>query len=378
MEEKRIGFASGVQYKYTHDEKTDTYEIEDVEVFGSGNWNGEEYGVDFLSELVAADADVHEFIKPRLGIGHPVKGENPTVAPAFGWFGRLKEAGGKINTTLKGVPAAVFEAVKAGHYGPVSVELAKDFKHPETGKVYPYVLDAVKFLGLQRPAVTTTLPVSNFGSNGQGKTLVLEQAIELDEPPVVGDSDDDEKPTASKAEEGESMSDEIKAQAKSLSDAQTALDADRDKFETERKEFAAKMADAKERKINEAWSGLISGGNALPKDEASFKSIAGTMSNADTDRLKFSAASGDEISGTPLDGFIETWKARKAPAKATGSKMKKADVSENPETDPGRRVFAAIKAKVDGGIELNDAIAQVEIENADDVKAWEDKKEVRK
>jgi len=125
-------------------------ELKDVEVFAIGEWNGMAFAAEDLDAMVRAFDDLGLSGRLPVKIGHDdALGDS---APAYGWITRLFRRGAKLIADLADVPQQLVEAVRAGRYRHVSIELLRDAV--VEGKHFEWVPDAVAILGAAMPAVT--------------------------------------------------------------------------------------------------------------------------------------------------------------------------------------------------------------------------------
>src|SRR3972149_1091100 len=66
---------------------------------------------------------------------------------ALGWAKKLRMEGDQLVAQMQGVSKKFVELVKKGLWGPRSAEIVRNWKHPTTGKTYPFLLKAVAWLG---------------------------------------------------------------------------------------------------------------------------------------------------------------------------------------------------------------------------------------
>lgn len=125
--------------------------IRNVELFRSGEWNGDEYTGDDLDGMIEAFDQV--------GFNVPVKlGHNTEDgAPAVGWVENLRRDGDVLLADLVDVPLEVYDAVRARRYDAVSSELYWNLERDK--KKYGRVLKAVALLGADTPAVAGLKPL---------------------------------------------------------------------------------------------------------------------------------------------------------------------------------------------------------------------------
>lgn len=132
-----------------------TEDINGVEIFASGKWNGDEFTEDDLQGIANAFAETKNLLKPYLKIGH---GDGQSLLandefPAAGWIENLRRYGNKLVADFKRVPKKIKELIEAGAYRRVSAEIFQNLTM--NGKTYPLALKAVSILGGATPAVST-------------------------------------------------------------------------------------------------------------------------------------------------------------------------------------------------------------------------------
>lgn len=133
---------------------SDTFDISDVEIFATGEWNGDKYNDEDLEDIVRAFEETKPTLKPYLKLGHD---DEQLLAqrdgmPAVGWIERLRKIGGKLIADFANVPKKVYELIKTGAYRRVSSEIFFNIKIGE--KTFPRALKAVSLLGADTPAVS--------------------------------------------------------------------------------------------------------------------------------------------------------------------------------------------------------------------------------
>ena len=130
-----------------------THDIQGVEIFASGTWNGDTYTVEDLDSIVAAYSETRERMKPYLKLGHDNKQKilQKDGYPAAGYIDGLRRVGNKLVADFVKVPKVVYDLLNVGGYRRVSSELFINM--PVAGKVYKFVLKAVALLGGDTPAV---------------------------------------------------------------------------------------------------------------------------------------------------------------------------------------------------------------------------------
>lgn len=320
-----VKFADGLQYEFTHDEESDTYTIQNVEVFETGKWNGEPYTLEDVQAIVVADEELHDLVRPRIKVGHTKEDLEGTDKPAFGWLGALKLKGQKILADFKRIPKGLFDAIQKGQYARQSVELLIGYEHPETRKRYPMVLDAVAFLGADLPAVPTLKPIAAFHESGELIRLFHDVDASKDgapdepsiRPKANGEGDAERRSLA--------MSDELKAREEALALERKAFKAEKEAheaaetaLEAERKEVEESRVRVHASKVDGMWHRILDTGHAKPAEERSFSNIG--MDLDDTTKREFADHEGNKIQGTRLDEHFSSWMSRPEIGKDTAGK----------------------------------------------------------
>lgn len=133
----------------------ETFDINDVEVFAEGTWNGDSYSIQDLDEIVNTFNETKDHLKPYLKLGHSEKQKllAEDELPAAGWVENLKRMGNKLVADFKRIPRKIYEIIKNGGYKRVSIELYVNAKIKD--KEFPKALKAIALLGGATPAVGT-------------------------------------------------------------------------------------------------------------------------------------------------------------------------------------------------------------------------------
>lgn len=130
-------------------------EIKGVEIFASGEWNGDKYVDKDLDQIIKAFHETKDLLKPYLKLGHS-DGQKLLAEdelPAAGWVTNVYKKGGKLLADFAGMPRKIYELVKAGAYKRVSSEIFINVN--VNGQKYGKALKAVALLGGETPAVQT-------------------------------------------------------------------------------------------------------------------------------------------------------------------------------------------------------------------------------
>lgn len=127
-----------------------------AELMAVGTWNGISFTAEDLDRIVRAFDLLGLSERVPLKFGHgPEQSDQPfrEGLPALGWVKRIYIEGERLLADFVSMPTAVYDAVRAGLYRFISVELLKNVQAGT--RVLPWVLDAVALLGADQPAVGT-------------------------------------------------------------------------------------------------------------------------------------------------------------------------------------------------------------------------------
>jgi len=152
--------------------------INGVEIFACGKWNGDEYTMDDLNEMVKAFNE-NPTLKPYLKLGHDDKQVilQQDGYPAAGWIERVYIVGEKLVADFCDIPDKVYKLIKNKAYRKVSSEIFWNLKIGE--KVYSKVLAAVALLGADTPAVTSLNDILGMYKNQSGELKIYQANIDL-------------------------------------------------------------------------------------------------------------------------------------------------------------------------------------------------------
>jgi len=157
-----------------------TYELKDVEVFGTGEWNKHKITDEDLDNIVNGTNEIIDKLKPKVKLGHDDKQGllQKSGFPAGGWITKLKRAGNKILVDIKEVPKVLYQLIKNGAYKRISSEILYDYTEPSTQKKYAKVLSAIAFLGADLPAVTNLKDIAALYDSDEKAQIIIYQKAE--------------------------------------------------------------------------------------------------------------------------------------------------------------------------------------------------------
>ncbi len=133
----------------------DTVDLNDVEIWSTGTFNGDTYTESDLADMEKNHAALDGIVKPYMKLGHD-KGQKliqDDGYPSAGWVTNVKKKGLKLYGDIKSVPKKLAEMIEAKAYGRFSPEIFWNLKHE--GKTYRRVLGALALLGADTPANPT-------------------------------------------------------------------------------------------------------------------------------------------------------------------------------------------------------------------------------
>lgn len=129
--------------------------INGIQIFAVGEWNGDKYTQQDLDEMVQAFGDNKDKIKPYLKLGHDEDQKllQNDGLPAAGWIGSLYRIGEKLYADFVDIPQKIYDLIQNKAYRKVSSEIYWNISIGE--KVYNRMLAGVALLGADMPAVTS-------------------------------------------------------------------------------------------------------------------------------------------------------------------------------------------------------------------------------
>ena len=153
-----------------------TFNIQGIEIFSEGKWNGDTYNKEDLENMVSSFGKTG--FEPPVKLGH--NEEQPELkdgSPALGYINKIYVEGKKLLADFKELPKKVYEAIKRGNYKRVSSEIY--WNYAKDGKVFDRVLKAVALLGAEVPAVTNLESITGLYSKDNSKLKIYEKGVDI-------------------------------------------------------------------------------------------------------------------------------------------------------------------------------------------------------
>ena len=126
-------------------------DIQGVEIFRVGKWNGDAYDRKDLDDIVAAFDAVG--FRPPVKLGH----KESSGDPAFGWVKALRRVGDVLLADFMDIPDKIAVMLKDRQFDAVSSEIFWNLER--AGKTFRRALKAVALLGAETPAVAGLKPL---------------------------------------------------------------------------------------------------------------------------------------------------------------------------------------------------------------------------
>ena len=134
-------------------ENNGVYNVDGVEIFKAGKWNGDEYTEADLDDIATSYAEIGGELKPYLKLGHNATQPLLDGMPAAGWVQNVRRQGASLVADFVNVPKKIKELIDKKAYGRMSSEIYWNLKSGD--KNYRRALKAVALLGADTPAVRT-------------------------------------------------------------------------------------------------------------------------------------------------------------------------------------------------------------------------------
>lgn len=343
-----------------------TFNINDVEIFSVGKWNGDEYTEHDLDQMIEAFSQVG--FEPPLKLGHNKKQEDGQ--PKFGGIQAIRRNGAKLLADFFNIPLKLYEALQRKNFERVSSEIYWNYN--SNGRVFPRVLKAVAFLGADIPAVTDLESIGNLYADKNNKDFRIY-----------------EFPKNFK-KEGQTMTDLEKTQAEQISKLEKeneegskkytdhGKEIDRLKKENADKDKAKKAAEAKlseqEAKTKAAnvdnfIKEMKGKGRILPKFERELKTL---MSNISDSEKLYCYTETDKDTGketkhefSQLELIQRIFNEMPKLVDYSERSPDEGNFSEDYADDPGKEVVVRIKAYMEKNKEKDYSVAMNAVLDAD-------------
>lgn len=127
--------------------------IQDVEIFGSGTWNGHEISSQDLDDMVESFNKTSRTVRPYIKLGHNEEQAllKSDGLPSAGWVDNLRRKGDKLVADFVDVPNKIKKLIENKAYRNVSSEVFTNIDI--LGEKHKKMLGAVALLGAETPAV---------------------------------------------------------------------------------------------------------------------------------------------------------------------------------------------------------------------------------
>ena len=212
-------------------------EINGVEIFSEGKWNGNVITSETLKQIVAGFKETNGTVKPVLKLGHSddqaiFKTEG---MPAAGWVSNVYIKGKKLLADFVDIPSKIYDLILKKAYRKVSVEIWQGLQL--NGKEYNNVLGAVALLGADTPAVMNLRDildsykdyVKSFTANCDTNTIDLKVFhYEMEGGSEMADNKENEDIKALR-----SLTESLQVEVKAFQSQLSAVKAEKTKIETE-------------------------------------------------------------------------------------------------------------------------------------------------
>lgn len=127
------------------------FELNNVEIFRTGTWNGDKYTVRDLDDIV--DSFSKQGFQVPIKLGH----KEESGDKAFGWVKGIRRIGDKLIADFGDLSENVYNAIKSRSFDSVSSEIFFNLKRGTD--VFRRALKAVALLGAEIPAVAGLKPL---------------------------------------------------------------------------------------------------------------------------------------------------------------------------------------------------------------------------
>jgi len=354
---------------------TPTYNIKNVEVFSSGEWNKDKYSVEDLHSIVTSFNSLKEGFRPYVKLGHDNKQQiaKSSGLPSIGWVDNLYVKGTKLFADLNYIPKKVYQLIKSKAYRKVSCEIYFDLD--VNGIKYPKVLSAIALLGAENPGVMNLADIlGNYTLNQNNKIGVFESMAKKDSFKAYEHDFETNMGDEKMSEELKSLQEKIEAGKKDYETIETAKLAVEKELATEREEIK-KYRDAAELAQMEAKSAKVATFILeLENKRLSTPSMKDLVTELMSDKKEYSIK---EKSMTKEEVLVEILTLSKEAAKVNFEESSRADFAKggNKEKDTEEKIAKYAKDNKCSYTQAYKAVMKGEDMDLEDVPAKKDKGE---
>jgi regulator of replication initiation timing len=273
------------QFEKTFEERK-VYDIDNVEIFKAGIWNGHSFSEKDIDDIVKSFNDIGSEIKPYIKLGHDDKQKllQKDGYPSAGWIVSLRKNGGKLLASFRGIPEKIYKLIKKKAYGRFSAEIYHNLTIGN--KKYPYVLKAVSLLGADTPAVEG---LDDFIDLYTENNYRYDKIILYDEVYNMGELEELQKKVAQMANDMDG-----------LQKANSELIKENDVIKNENMELNRKAEEQirlnREAEIQRFMNDMVKEGKVLPSQVDYFVALC-----MNSDVLTFTNSQNQKIEGSSLD-----------------------------------------------------------------------------
>lgn len=169
---------------------SELYQLNDVEIFAVGKWNGDIYTEKDLDEMVLSFEKTKDKLKPYLKLGHSATQTllQKDGLQSAGWISSIKRNGNKLLADFKDIPEKIYQLIEKKAYKRISSEIFWNLKLE--GKTYRRALKAVALLGGDTPEVTNLNDMLALYTDYEAELKIYET---LEEEEIMEEINMDEK-----------------------------------------------------------------------------------------------------------------------------------------------------------------------------------------
>jgi hypothetical protein len=232
------------------DSSNGLHSIKAVEIFSAGKWNGDEYTVADLDEMVKAFEENKDHVRPFLKLGHSDEQKllQSEGLPAAGWIEKVYRKGDKLMADFNDIPGKIYELIQKKAYRKVSCEIYMNCQIED--RKYKFFVGAVALLGAETPGVMNLDDIlahyrllaetsKNLYALQQEAATIKTYSFKAEEVKPIQETKVMEK--TARELELEAQLAAFEAEKKTAEEKITALETDAKKFAVEKAEAAEKL-----------------------------------------------------------------------------------------------------------------------------------------